>query len=93
MARRQARRNLLKAGEQTATYTLRTAEKATVGLFRWAATDHYGISRPSVPNMGFLDEITLFLIRTLVSIVGAILSALWIVFLLFVVLPYLLFGV
>lgn len=74
--------------------TLSHSGKAITSAFRWAATDHYDISKSlsSMPNMGFLEEIKFILIQAVFSVIGAILSAIWITFLLFFVLPYLLFG-
>lgn len=72
--------------------TLNLTGKAAIGLFRWAATDHYGSDLSSMPKMGFTDTLKYILIQFLFSILGAVLSAAWIVFLLFIALPYLLFG-
>ncbi|MBK9325785.1 MAG: hypothetical protein IPN00_05415 [Hydrogenophilales bacterium] len=45
-----------------------------------------------MPKMGFVDTMKYILVHFLFSILGAVLSAAWIVFLLFIALPYLLFG-
>lgn len=66
--------------------------KAAIGLFKWAATDPYGSDLSSMPKMGLVDTLKYILIHFLFSILGAVLSAAWIVFLLFIALPYLLFG-
>jgi len=72
--------------------TLNLTGKAAVGLFKWAATNHYGSDLSSMPKMGFTDTLKLILMQFLFSILGAVLTAAWTVFLFFIALPYLLFG-
>lgn len=74
--------------------TWKYTDKAATGLTKWSATDHYGLgqSLDYMPKMGFVDTMKYILVHFLFSILGAVLSAAWIVFLLFIVLPYLLFG-
>jgi hypothetical protein len=55
-----AMRNLRSAGSDAARFTAKTTGKAAVGLFRWASTDHSGMSRvrvqagePITPIHGF----------------------------------------
>lgn len=58
-ARNRAMRNLNSAANYTARITGRTAEKAAVGLFRWATTGHTGLgdALARMPPMGFWDTI------------------------------------
>lgn len=79
----QGMRNLRSAGWQAAKFTGRTAdkaagaaEKAAVGLFRWATTDHYGMSRAlaNMPSMGFLDTARYILIHFFIAVAGAVLT-------------------
>jgi len=74
--------------------TLHLTGNAATGLFRWAATNHCGMSQALsyMPRMGFIDTLNYILIQFLISILGAVLSAVWIVFLLFIAFPYVLFG-
>lgn len=54
-----ATRNLRSAGWDAAKFTARTADKAAVGLFRWATTDHSGMRKAfdNMPSMGFIDTV------------------------------------
>jgi hypothetical protein len=60
--------------------TLNHTGKVATSLFKWAATDHYGIAQSlsSMPKMSFPQEMKFILIGTVYSVIGAILSALWI---------------
>lgn len=71
--RNRAMRNLGSAANST----IKTTEKAAVGLARWATTDHSGMSRAmsSMPKRGFLDSLGYILTSFLVSIAGVFLSA------------------
>ena len=66
-------------------------EKVAVGLFRWAATDHSGMSKAleCMPPMGFLDELKTIFMHFLISVVGAILTGGWIFALFAYVIPHL----
>ena len=59
MARRsnRAARNLRAAGGDAAKFAGRATEKAAVGLFRWATTDHYGTGDAfdRAAGMGFFE--------------------------------------
>ncbi len=59
-------------------------EKAAVGLFRWAATDHSGTGRmlDNMPPMGFIDTMKFIAMHLLITIVGAFMTGIM-VFLLF----------
>ena len=50
-------RNIGSAGCEAAKFTRSTEDKAAVGLFRCATTDHSGIGRPlyNMPSMGLFD--------------------------------------
>jgi hypothetical protein len=51
-------------------------EKTAVGLFRWAATDHSGMSKvlDNMPPMGFIDTINFILMHLLITVVGAFMT-------------------
>ncbi len=51
---KRAMRNLSSAGWQSAKFTVGTADKAAIGLVRWAATDHMGFGKAlsRMPKMG-----------------------------------------
>ena len=75
-------------------YTLRTANKAAVGLFRWAATDHSGMSKAldRMPQMGLLDTLRYILRQLLFTVVGVVLTAIVGLVLIFSVIPFLITG-
>lgn len=91
-ARRKAIRNLRSAGWEGAKFTAKVAEKSAEGLFRWATTDHSGISKAmmNMPELGIIDSIKVMLISCCYVVVYAIAMgiavfvtfALWIPFLL-----------
>lgn len=87
--RTHALRNL----ESAANSTLRTADKAASGLFRWATTDHTGMSSAlaSMPKMGFLDSLGFIFRQFLIAVAGAILTGV-LAFLLIGAIQFLLFG-
>jgi len=64
-------------------------EKAAVGLFRWAATDHSGMSKvlERMPPMGFLDELRTIFMHFLISVAGAVLTGIWVFTLIAYVIP------
>ena len=66
-------------------------ESLSVGLFRWAATDHSGMSKAleCMPPMGFLDELKTIFMQFLISVAGAILTGGWIFALFAFVIPHL----
>jgi len=66
-------------------------EKAAVGLFRWAATDHSGMSKvlEHMPAMGFLDELRTIFMHFLISVAGAVLMGIWVFTLIAFVAPLL----
>jgi len=51
-------------------------EKAAVGLFRWAATDHSGMSRSlaNMPNMGFFRTLEYIIMQFVFAVLGAVLT-------------------
>ena len=81
-----AMRNLRSAGWTAARFAGRTTEKAAVGLFRWASTDHSGLSRAidNMPDMGFLDSVKYVLVHFLIAVAAALVGAV----LIFVVVGY-----
>lgn len=52
-------RNLRSAGMTGLNFAAKAVEKSSVGLFRWAATDHSGMTKALVnmPAMGILDSL------------------------------------
>ena len=96
MARRSnhAIRNLQSAGWTAAKFTGRTTEKASVNLFRWATTDHYGTAKALdyMPQLGFIEGIKHLIVHFLIMILGAVLSAVWITALIVFGIPLLLTG-
>ena len=54
----------------------RIAEKSTVGLARWATTDHSGTAKllANLPPMGFIDTISIVLVTVVTSLLGAVVS-------------------
>ena len=53
--------------------TLRNAGKATVGVTRWAMTDHTGVSASlaRMPGLGFFDTIRFLLLQFVFVIINA----------------------
>jgi hypothetical protein len=96
MARRSNRayRNLAAAGSDAARLTAKTTEKAAAGLFRWATTDHSGMTKAleNMPQMGFIDTIRYIFMQFLIAVVGVILSAIWIYLLIAYGIPFLITG-
>ena len=88
------RSNLKSAGWKAAKITYRTADKAAGGLFRWASTDHTGFARrlSNMPKMGFFETIRFALTHALIAIAGAVLTGIWVYFLIAHVLPFLISG-
>jgi len=74
--------------------SLPVIEKAAVGLFRWAITDHSGLSQSlsAMPSMGFVDSLKYILCRLLIAIVCSVLSAILVFVLVAYVVPFLLIG-
>ena len=90
----QAMRNLKSAGWQAAKFTGRTTDKAAVGLFRWAATDHSGMGRAlnNMPSMGFLDTLKYILMQFLMVVVGSVISGVLMFLLIAFGIPFLITG-
>jgi hypothetical protein len=82
MAKR-SMRNLQSAGRSALKVSGRTTEKAAVGLARWATTDHAGIgsSLEYLPILGFRNTLKIITMRFLFAILGAVLTVIWIMFL------------
>ena len=70
-------------------------EKAAIGLFRWATTDHSGLSQAlrDMPPMGFVDSLKYILCHVLLLLVSA--TVLWISMAVLIgyILPFVLVGV
>ena len=87
-------RNTIRYLESTATTIAGVTDKAATGLFRWATTDHTGISTrlANMPDMGFVDTVKFILWQLLISIVASAVTAALVFILIAFVIPYLLFG-
>ncbi len=74
--------------------SLPVVEKASVGLFHWATTDHSGLSKSlsTMPSMGFLDSLKYILCHFLIAVLCSALSAILAFVLIAYVLPFLIFG-
>lgn len=83
-------RNLRTAGRKAAKLT----EKAVDGLFRWLTTDHSGMGKTLdyMPQLGFLDRVKYVFLKLLIAVVGSVFQVVWVIFIIFYVIPYLLFG-
>lgn len=86
--------NLQSAGRQAAKFTGGVTEKAAVGLFRWATTDHSGMGKAlaNMPSMGFIDSTKYILWHFLFAVAGAVLTGVLAYVLIAYGIPYLLFG-
>ena len=64
-------------------------ENVAVGLFRWAATDHSGMSKTleHIPSMDYLHELRTIFMHFLISVAGAVLMGGWIFALFAYVIP------
>ncbi len=82
-----------KSAFATARSAWRVTEKATIGLARWATTDHTGTVRALAdrPSMKAMDAIVMGLVNLVLTVVGAIGSAFLFVLLFTYGLPLLLF--
>lgn len=69
-------RNRYRTTTSAAKFAGRLAEKSTVGLFRWATTDHIGAATrfAKMPPMGFIDTMQVALVTLVAGILGALLS-------------------
>jgi hypothetical protein len=83
-------RVLISAGKSVGKVT----EKAATGLFRWATTDHYGITErlSNMPSMGFLDTLKYILVQLLITVVAALATGLLVFLFVGYGIPYFLFG-
>ena len=82
------------SGWKLAQSTGRLTEKAAVGLFRWATTDHSGMTEAlhNMPSMGISDTIKYILTQFLCSVLVAVVTGIWVFVLIGVVIPYLIMG-
>ena len=72
----------------------RVGDKAASGLFRWATTDHTGLSQRlnRMPVMGFFDSVKYILLQLAISIMVTVVTAALAFFLIAYGIPYFLFG-
>lgn len=87
-------RNFQSAGRSATKLTSHVTDNAATGLLRWASTDHsnFSYALSHIPTMGFWDTMTHIFIHFVVSIVGAVLTAIWFYLLLFYGLPFFITG-
>ena len=66
--------NRYRATVSAAKFAGKYASKATVGLARWATTDHTGSAKlmASLPDMGFVNTLSIILVHIVAAILGAI---------------------
>lgn len=86
---------MAKRASSTALRNIHSAtEKSAVGLFRWATTDHSGISNTlaNMPSMGLLDTLRYILSHFFIAVFGAVLTGAWVFFLIGYGIPFLLTG-
>jgi hypothetical protein len=83
-------RLLISAGKSVSKVT----EKAATGLFRWATTDHTGITErlANMPSMGFLDTLGYLLVQLLITVVAALATGLLVFLFVGYGIPYFFFG-
>ena len=69
-----------------AKYASKYASKASLGLARWATTDHTGSTKflANLPSVGFADTLSIILVHLVLTILGAIVSG----FLFFLLIAY-----
>lgn len=72
----------------------KVTDKAVTGLFRWATTDHTGISQRlcNMPKMGFFDTLAYILVQFVLSIVAAVVTGALVFIVIAYGIPLLLFG-
>ena len=85
--------NRFRATASATKYASKYASKATVGLGRWATTDHTGSAKffATMPRLGFLNTITIVLVHIVTTILGTIGSAFLVYLLIAYGIPALLF--
>ena len=83
---------LRSSGWKTAHTAGRVTEKAAVGLFRWASTDHTGFSESlrHIPSMGAGETFKYILMPFLIAVLVAVINGVWVFVLIAFVLPFLL---
>jgi hypothetical protein len=83
-------RVLISAGQSVGKVT----EKAATGLFRWATTDHYGMTErlSNIPSMNFLSTVGYILVQLVITIVAALATGLLVFLFVGYGISYLLFG-
>ena len=77
---------------KTAQTAGRLTEKAAVGLFRWATTDHSGFSESllHIPPMSAGETFKYILMQFLCAVLVAVINGVWVFVLIAFVLPFLL---
>jgi hypothetical protein len=83
-------RLLISAGKSVGKVT----EKAATGLFRWATTDHSGLSTrlAKMPSIGLVETLGYILVYLSITIVTALATGLLVFLIIGYGIPYFLFG-
>ena len=78
------------SGWKLAQSTGRLTESAAVGLFRWATTDHSGMTEAlsRMPSMGIGDTLKYILTKFLCSVLVAVITGIGVFVLIGFVIPY-----
>ena len=82
------------SGWKLAQSTGRLTESAAVGLFRWATTDHSGMTEAlsRMPPMGIGDTLKYLLTQFMCSVLVAVITGIGVFLLIGYVIPYLIMG-
>ncbi|MDX8386860.1 MAG: hypothetical protein R8M11_10160 [Gallionella sp.] len=93
-SRSPAMRKIRSSGMEAIKYTGKSAGTAATGLFKWATTDHSGMSEAfdRMPSMGFRDTAIYIIVQFMIGILGAIFTGVWIYALIAYGIPLLIFG-
>lgn len=61
---------------QSAKYAGKYAEKAAIGLARWATIDHTGTAKllTDAPSMGFINTLSMIVVTAVTTLLGAVAS-------------------
>ncbi len=83
-------RLLISAGKSVGKVT----EKAATGLFRWATTDHYGMTErlTNMSSMGFLETLRYLFFQMVIVIVASLVTGVLVFLVIGYGIPYFLFG-
>lgn len=88
-------RNLRAAGLAGLGFTAKVVEKSSVGLFRWATTDHSGVTKALVnmPSMGILDSLRYMFMCLIFGVAHALLRGVIVFFTIAIWIPFLISAI